>query len=215
MKLIVPTLALVTAVAALPQTASTRPPSFNITDVVSGGTGCPQGSIDVRWTDDAVLPIYFGKEFTAAVGPKVEIAESRKFCQLNLQLEYSAGYSFAVYNAQYAGYAQLDGGVTGTVRSNYYFSGEADQASSSFTLSGPTKAKFKEQDAVGVAVWSPCSGSALFNVQASVALTPLGGPANGVLGITKESGQLSSNLPLRFFSGGQIALLAAVKIAVT
>src|SRR5690242_10768405 len=49
--------ALATAVAALPQTTSTPPPSFNITNVVVGGTGCPQGSIDVRWTDSAILPI--------------------------------------------------------------------------------------------------------------------------------------------------------------
>lgn len=57
MKASVLTLALATAVAALPQTSSSPPPSFNITNVVAGGTGCPQGSIDVRWTDDAVLPI--------------------------------------------------------------------------------------------------------------------------------------------------------------
>ncbi|KAH6643084.1 hypothetical protein C7974DRAFT_116951 [Boeremia exigua] len=188
------TLVLAAAAAALPQTASSTPPAFNITDVVSGGSGCPRGSVDVRWTDNAVLPIYFGKEFTAAVGPKVEVADARKFCQLNLQLEYSAGFSFAVYNAEYAGYAQLDSGVSGTVKGTYYFSGEAEQTSSTLTLSGPTKERFRKQDAVDVAVWSPCSGTALFNVVASVALTPLAGPENGLLGITKESGRLSSNL---------------------
>lgn len=149
-------LVLASAAAALPQTTSTPPPSFNITEVVAGGTGCPQGSIDVKWTDDAILPICessthsfdntripsyfgttdaylvlippdFGKEFTATVGPKVDVADARKFCQLNLQLEYSAGFSFAVYSAVFAGFANLDGGVTGTVGSRYYFSGDAEQ----------------------------------------------------------------------------------------
>ncbi|KAJ4988849.1 secreted protein [Stagonosporopsis vannaccii] len=188
------TIALATAVAALPQTLSTPPPSFNITNVVAGGTGCPQGSIDVRWTDDAILPIYFGKEFTAAVGPKAEIVDARKFCQLNLQVEYSAGFSFAVYSAEYAGFAELDGGITGTVGSRYYFSGETEQTSSSLVLTGPTKTKFKKQDDVPVALWSPCSGSTLFNVQASVTLTPLVGAGSGVLGIAKESGRLSEKL---------------------
>lgn len=74
----------------------------------------------------------FGKEFTAAVGPEAEVADARKFCQLNLQVEYSAGFSFAVYSAEYAGFAELDGGVTGTVASRYYFSGETEQVRSTF-----------------------------------------------------------------------------------
>lgn len=61
------------------------------------------------------------------MGPRADITDSRKFCQLNLELSYSAGFSFAVYNAEYAGFADLDSGVTGTIKSNYYFSGETDQ----------------------------------------------------------------------------------------
>ncbi|KAF2627545.1 hypothetical protein BU25DRAFT_439961 [Macroventuria anomochaeta] len=198
MKFAVPALAFVAVASALPQTTSTPPPSFEITNVVSGGTGCPQGSIDVNWTDNKILPIYFGKEFIAAVGPKAEITDSRKFCQLNLQLEYSAGYSFAVYSADYSGFAYLDNGVTGTVKSTYYFSGSMLQTSSALVLSGPTKAKFNKQDDIAVSVWSPCSGDALFNVDASVALTPLASPASGVLGITKESGKLRSNLYIQW-----------------
>lgn len=57
MKLALPILTVAAVASALPQTASTPPPSFKITNVVSGGTGCPQGSIDVNWTDDKVLPI--------------------------------------------------------------------------------------------------------------------------------------------------------------
>ena len=140
------------------------------------------------------LPSDFGKEFIVAVGPKADITDSRKFCQLTLQLEYTPGYSFAVYSADYAGFANLDTGVTGTVRSTYYFSGLTDQMSSVFTLSGPTKAKFKKQDSVDLEVWSPCNGDTLFTIHASVALTPLASPASGVVGIVKESGRLSSNL---------------------
>ncbi|XPS79929.1 hypothetical protein M3J07_011920 [Ascochyta lentis] len=192
MKITLPVLSLTALASALPQTTS-APPSFKITNVISGGTGCPQGSIDVNWTDNKILPIYFGKEFTAAVGPKADITDSRKFCQLNLQLEYTPGYSFAVYSAEYTGFADLDAGVTGTVKSTYYFSGSVDQTSSTQTLSGPTKARFKKQDDVAISVWSPCSGDALFNVDTSVALTPFAGPASGVLGVARESGRLSSS----------------------
>lgn len=57
MKLGLPILAVAAVASALPQSASTPPPSFKITNIVSGGTGCPQGSIDVKWTDEKVLPI--------------------------------------------------------------------------------------------------------------------------------------------------------------
>lgn len=99
-----------------------------------------------------------------------------------------------MYSADYAGFANLDDGVTGTVKSTYYFSGSTNQTSSALTLSGPTKTWFKKQDDVAVSVWSPCSGDALFNVDASVTLTPLASEKSGLLGITRESGRLSSEL---------------------
>jgi hypothetical protein len=37
--------------------AAAAPPSFKINKVVSGGSGCPQGSIDVDWTNNGILPI--------------------------------------------------------------------------------------------------------------------------------------------------------------
>jgi hypothetical protein len=47
----------VAVASALPQNLSTPPPAFKIVNVVSGGTGCPKGSIDVNWTDEKILPI--------------------------------------------------------------------------------------------------------------------------------------------------------------
>jgi hypothetical protein len=47
------------ALAAVTVAAPTNqaPDSFKITKVVSGGSGCPQGSIDINWTDNGILPI--------------------------------------------------------------------------------------------------------------------------------------------------------------
>ena len=36
---------------------ATAPSSFKIAGVVSGGSGCPQGSIDIDYTDSRILPI--------------------------------------------------------------------------------------------------------------------------------------------------------------
>jgi len=69
----------------------------------------------------------FNQEFTASVGPNSNTADARKFCQINLKLEYDAGYSFAVYDAEFAGSADIDSGITGDISSTYYFSGQQEQ----------------------------------------------------------------------------------------
>jgi hypothetical protein len=135
-------LAAISMASPVPDSAQS-PSSFKITNVVSGGSGCPQGSIDVSYTDSAVLPICkvlppirstraeriadFGKDFTASVGPSVSADASRKNCQINIALSYSPGFQYAVFSADYAGYGDLDSGVKGWMKSNYYFSGEQNQ----------------------------------------------------------------------------------------
>lgn len=59
MKYTFATLALAAASLAspVPDGGSPTPSSFKITNVVSGGSGCPQGSIDINWTDNRILPI--------------------------------------------------------------------------------------------------------------------------------------------------------------
>ncbi|KAF2820735.1 hypothetical protein CC86DRAFT_304601 [Ophiobolus disseminans] len=197
MKYTFATLALAAATVAtpVPGAASAAPSSFRITNVVSAGSGCPQGSIDVKWTDNKIFPIYFNREFTAKVGSGKDVVDSRKNCQINLKLEYEQGFSFAVYSADYAGWADLDNGVTGTVKATYYFSGEQDQTSSAVTLDGPFHGKYYKSDDVPLAVWSPCGkGEALFNVNSEVYLNPIATPAQGVLASTREGGRLTNNL---------------------
>lgn len=159
MKYALPTLALAATALAnpIPDVVAAAPPSFKIAKVISGGSGCPQGSIDIDYTDSKILPIRklhfsippkppplngpppthqtnpsntftgFSKDFTASVGPYVPADQSRKNCQINIDLKYSPGYQYAVYSADYTGWGDLDAGVKGLVKSNYYFSGETDQ----------------------------------------------------------------------------------------
>jgi hypothetical protein len=80
----------------------------------------PQSNTLTRSTD-------FNRDFTASVGSRSDATDSRKNCQINLKLTYDPGFSFSVYSADYAGWADLDSGVTGVVKSTYYFSGKQDQ----------------------------------------------------------------------------------------
>jgi hypothetical protein len=128
------TLAFSSPVPSPAQAAALSPPSFRIKNVVSGGSGCPQGSIDINFSDSTIMPILFSRDFTAAVGPSTAADQARKNCQINMALQYSPGWSYAVYSADYSGWADLDNGVNGIVKSTYYFSGQTDQVSDIHSL---------------------------------------------------------------------------------
>ncbi|KAF2182512.1 hypothetical protein K469DRAFT_636395 [Zopfia rhizophila CBS 207.26] len=199
MKYILPSLALASLSLANPIPETAQPPSFKINKVIYGGSGCPQGSIDVDFTPDGrILPIYFGKDFTASVGPNIDPAQSRKNCQLNIDLMFSPGFQYTVYSADYAGYGDLDSGVKGTVKASYYFSGEQSGASSAMTIPGPFTGKYTKHDDVSMAVWSPCGSEAMLNVNAEVALTPLGSANSGTLVATKESARFTHSVYIKW-----------------
>ncbi|KAJ4366411.1 hypothetical protein N0V83_008047 [Neocucurbitaria cava] len=191
-------LAALSLASPVPDTTS-APLTFKITSVASGGSGCPQGSIDINWTDNRILPIVFNKDFTAKVGSKTDVVESRKNCQINLGLEFTPGYSFAIFSADYAGWGDLDNGVTGIVKSTYYFSGEQDQSSTTLELDGPWHGQYYKSDKVALSYWSPCGpGDAMLNVNSEVALTPFSSALNGMLAAGREGARFSSNLNIQW-----------------
>jgi hypothetical protein len=72
----------------------------------------------------------FGSDFTASVGTNVPADQSRKNCQLNIDLQFSPGYQYTVYSADYSGWGDIDSGAKGLFKATYYFSGQQNQVSS-------------------------------------------------------------------------------------
>ncbi len=65
--------------------------------------------------------------YIASVGPGIAITEQRKNCQLNVDLLYPGGFQYSILSADYRGYASIDKGVNGVLKSTYYFSGQTAQ----------------------------------------------------------------------------------------
>ncbi|RNJ58983.1 hypothetical protein D7B24_003803 [Verticillium nonalfalfae] len=123
--------------------------------------------------------ITFGfDQFQTYIGPGTSYTERSKNCQLHLNLQYPAGFSFAVVDSVYHGFALLDPGVTGNFFSTYYFSADAAKTSTTQTSirgGGPWAAGqvYTKQDIVpaGDVVRSPCGGSqATLNIINRIAL---------------------------------------------
>jgi hypothetical protein len=62
-------------------------------------------------------------QFVASIGPGVAVSESRKNCQLILDLQYPQGWSYSILQTTFRGYVAIDAGVTATQEAVYYFSG--------------------------------------------------------------------------------------------
>lgn len=119
-------LALVTlAVAAPSPQASTLPGGqVKIQEVTYGGTGCPENTAQGLISDDGSTITLSFDQYIVQSGENRPASDRRKFCQLQLKLEYPGGFQYSILGADFRGYASLDAGVNGTAQSTYYFSGQ-------------------------------------------------------------------------------------------
>jgi hypothetical protein len=81
--------------------------------------------------DRSIVTLIFDA-YIASIGPGVAVTEQRKNCQLNVDLLYPGGFQYSILSADYRGYSNIQKGVTGTLKSTYYFSGQTSQVRRSF-----------------------------------------------------------------------------------
>ncbi|PSN65145.1 hypothetical protein BS50DRAFT_496989 [Corynespora cassiicola Philippines] len=182
-------LALVPLVAAAPALPNVElgdappPGQVKIRGITYGGTGCPQGTLSSQLSSDRTLVTLIFDSYIASIGPGVTVTENRKNCQINVALEYPGGFQYSIMSADYRGYAAIQKGVTGTLKSTYYFSGQTDQSSTEYNFVGPLNGdylKHDEADSTSI-VWSPCGAEGMLNINSQVRMTTSNTSANGLL----------------------------------
>jgi hypothetical protein len=107
--------------------ASSSHIQVTIRGVTYGGTGCPQGTVSNQISSDRTIMTLIFDAYIASFGPDVKATENRKNCQINVDIQYPGGFQYSILSADYRGYAAIQKGVTGTLKSTYYFSGSQDQ----------------------------------------------------------------------------------------
>ncbi|KAF2124544.1 hypothetical protein P153DRAFT_390583 [Dothidotthia symphoricarpi CBS 119687] len=185
MKWLLALVPLAAAAPALDPFTGDAPPSGQVTirGVTYGGTGCPQGTMSYQISEDKTTMTLIFDQYVASVGPGIEITEQRKNCQLNVDLLYPGGFQYSVFSADYRGYASIQKGVTGTLKSTYYFSGQTAQSSTDTTFTGPYSGDYLKHDVATSTstVWSPCGAPAALNINSQVRLAQNDTKANGLL----------------------------------
>lgn len=171
------------------QAAGITPPSGKITlDVVTlNGSGCPLGSAAVRVEPDNTGFKVVYSEYLAQVGPNLPSTEARKNCQLNLLVNIPDGFTFAVAETEYRGWAGLAKGATGIQEANYYWQGESSNATVTHTFQGPLTGMWKARDIAAVLAYAPCGTTRNLNINTSLRVDKGSANASSVSFLTMRS----------------------------
>lgn len=111
------------AVVAAP-TASQSPAAGQTTieTAAFSGSGCPPGSAGTALSADGTIVTLIFDDFVASSGPGIAITERLKACDLQLGVHYPLGWQWALFTANFHGFASLQAGSLGLGGTSYYFS---------------------------------------------------------------------------------------------
>ncbi|MDC3953291.1 DUF4360 domain-containing protein [Polyangium jinanense] len=153
-------LAFSAAIAAFSAEARAEAPeAFSIRDLKYSGPGCPEGSVAYLASQDAeAFTILFSKLY-AEVGPNVDRGNAKKRCNLNILFDFPAGWSFAIEGGEVRGYAFLEAGLSGIIRSTYSFPGlSREERAFEIVLQGEMADNYENHDVVTPDRPVPCTG---------------------------------------------------------
>lgn len=194
--------ALLATIAVLEPTASAAgpdPTQIYAHSISYGGSGCPQGTVGQHFSDDGTVLTLIFDSFIASAGSGVPVTESRKNCQINVNLHIPQGWAFALATVGYRGYVQLPAGVSATQKSIYYFQGETAQVSSDTNFSGPVAKDYVAQDQIPLStvVWSGCNTIRPVNINTQVRIDNPS-PSSAQITIDSIDGKLQNILDLQW-----------------
>jgi hypothetical protein len=147
------------------------PPDKIIIDVATvNGSGCRPGTAAVAVSDDNTAFTVTYSEFLAQVGVGAGPLDWRKNCQISLKVHVPQGFTYAIAQADYRGFAHLERGATALERANYYFQGMSPTAFSEHPFKGLFSDDWQKTDSTDVAalVWHPCGELRNFNINAEL-----------------------------------------------
>jgi hypothetical protein len=144
------------------------PPDDKIViDVVTvNGSGCPAGTAAVAVSSDNTKFTVTYSDYVALVGVGAGPLDFRKNCQLNLVVHVPQGFTYAIAQADYRGYASLQDGASFTERASYYFQGMSQTTPISHSFNGGMDDNWQVTDQVEVTqlVYKPCGEERNFNI---------------------------------------------------
>jgi len=143
------------------------PPDKIVIDVVTvNGSGCKPGTAAVAVSPDNTAFTVTYSEYLAQVGVGSKPTDFRKNCQLNLRVHVPQGFTYAISQVDYRGFASLAKGASAISRANYYFQGSSQTAHRQYQINGPLEDSWQDTDKIPFdqLVWKKCGEERNINI---------------------------------------------------
>lgn len=163
-----------TSPSTIASTEEVAPGPLAVNVVTVNGSGCPGGSASVSVSADGrSFRVTFGG-YSARTGSGADPTDFRQNCQFNFQVQAPDGYTYAVSQADYSGFARLDSGVTGVQGASYYFQGESPTIRTTHEFTGPFNDSWQATDRFDSAslLFAPCGAERNLNVNTELRVEP-------------------------------------------
>ncbi|MFC4054099.1 DUF4360 domain-containing protein [Actinomadura syzygii] len=163
--------AALTAASAAPAAASTPllvpgPNGVTVEIATVNGSGCPIGTAAVAISADKEAFTVTYSDYMAQAGGSTKPTDFRKNCQIAMRVHVPQGFTYAISQTDYRGYANLAKGAKGTQKASYYFQGNSQTGAITHSLPGPLDDNWQFTDKVPVAqlIWKKCGEERNFNI---------------------------------------------------
>ncbi len=147
------------------------PPRVDIEAIDGAGTGCQPDTFVTNVSEDRKAFTVAFSEYVASAGPGIPFTETRKNCNLVLNLDFPPGWSFSIFRVNYRGFAFLENNrVSATQRSSYFFEGDPRTVPLRTNFVGPLEENYTLTDTLGLEtiVFSRCGGGRALNIGTEV-----------------------------------------------
>lgn len=138
--------------------------TIEIGDVHSGGTGCPDGTVQVHENPNGPERLLLVSDFKARSGGSTGKRMDRKSCMIAIPVTVPAGYSVAL-EGELIGTQRTSKSGQGTLNHEFFFTGGVGNRVSESFVPG-TAGRFSTTS--GQTEWSPCGSSV--NLRANLSL---------------------------------------------
>lgn len=169
------------------------PDDMTVSVVYANGSGCKPGTAAVEVSPDKKAFTVTYSAFTAQVGPEAKPTDFRRNCQLGLNVDVPPGYTYAIAQADYRGYARLEQGASASQRAFYYFQGMSHTTETRRTFQGFMDDDWQQTDLVGIEslTWHPCGAQRYLNVNTDLRVKAGNSPKGTTSFITMDSSDMS------------------------
>jgi Domain of unknown function (DUF4360) len=151
--------------------AGPPPHQVSVSIVSTIGTGCPLGTTRVAASPSNSAFTVSYSTFQALVGVGAGPTDFRTNCQIEALVHVPQGFTYAIAEADYRGFASLAPGASGYERAEYFFQGMSATPTVTHYFSGPFHGNWMETDRPSL-VFLPCGEQRYLNIDTSLFVNP-------------------------------------------